>query len=92
MEIAQYWKNDGKTLDIFAKTKAKKRIIGSCKYTNTKIKKSELTRLHTLAQETNITYDKIIIVSKKGFSKELKSQKGEQLQLLTLKNFKVLVE
>lgn len=92
MELSQYWKNDGLELDIFAKTKSKKRIIGSCKYTNTKVKKSELSRLDTLAKDANITYELMIIVAKKGFSKELKMQKGEKLQLLTLKNFKSLVE
>jgi hypothetical protein len=92
MELSQYWKNDGLELDIYAKTKAKKRLIGSCKYTNTKIKKSELTRLDTLANDAGIDYDGMIIVAKKGFSKELKAQKSENLQLLTLKNFKTLVE
>jgi len=92
MEISQYWRNDGLELDIFAKTKAKKRLIGSCKYSNTKVKKSEITRLEKLAKEAGIEYDSLIIVAKKAFSKELKAQKGEHLQLLTLKNFKVLVE
>jgi len=92
MEISQYWRNDGLELDIYAKTKAKKRLIGSCKYTNAKIKKSELTRLDTLANDAGIDYDGMIIVAKKGFSKELKAQKSENLQLLTLKNFKALVE
>jgi len=92
MEISEYWKNDGLTLDIYAKTKAKKRLVGSCKYTNAKIKKSELSRLAELAQKANITVDTFVIVAKTGFSKELKALKGENLRLLTLKNFKVLVE
>jgi len=92
MEISQFWRNDGLEIDIYAKTRAKKRLIGSCKYTNNKIKKSELSRLDSLAKEAGINYDAMIIVAKKGFSKELKEQKGARLQLLTLKNFKVLVE
>jgi translation elongation factor EF-4 len=92
MEISQYWDNDGLTLDVYAKTKSKQRLIGSCKYTNAKVKKSELSRIDTLAKEANIHYDGIVIVAKKSFSKELKEQKSSTLQLLTLKNFKVLVE
>lgn len=92
MEISQYWKNDGIALDIYAKTKAKKRLVGSCKYTNNKIKKSELTRLITITKEADISYDGVIIVAKKGFSKELKAKKSENIQLLTLQNFKILVE
>ena len=92
MEMGEYWKNDGLTLDIYANTKDKKRIIGSCKYTNAKIKKSELSKINTMADEANITADVVVIVAKKGFSKELKALKSEQLRLFTLKNFKTLVE
>ncbi len=92
MEISEYWKNDGLTLDIYAKTKSKKRIIGSSKYTNSKIKKSELSRLTKLAQKANIDVDMLVIVTKTGFSKELKAMKNENLRLYTLKNFKTLVE
>ena len=92
MELGEYWQNDGLTLDIYAKTKDKKKIIGSCKYTNSKIKKSELSKLNELATKANITADIIVIVAKKGFSKELKALKGENLKLFTLKNFKSLVE
>jgi hypothetical protein len=92
MEISEYWKNDGLTLDIYAKTKAKRRIIGSCKYTNSKVKKSEIAKLTELAQKANIDTDILVIVAKTGFSKELKALKNEKLKLYTLKNFKSLVE
>ncbi len=92
MEMGEYWKNDGLSLDIYANTKDKKRIIGSCKYTNTKVKKSELSKLAELAKKANIDADMIVIVAKSGFSKELKALKNENLKLYTLKNFKSLVE
>jgi hypothetical protein len=92
MEISEYWKNDGTSIDIYAKTRAKKRIIGSCKYTNSKVKKSELSKLAELAQKANIDADTVVLVAKKGFSKELKALKNENLKLYTLKNFKSLVE
>jgi len=92
MDIGEYWKNDGLLIDIYAKTKDKKEIIGSCKYTNSKIKKSEISKLDELAKKANLTRDIIVIVAKKGFSKELKALKSEDLKLFTLKNFKTLVE
>jgi len=36
--------------------------------------------------------DIFVIFSKRGFSNELKSLKGENLKLFTVKNFKKLVE
>jgi len=92
MEISEYWQNDGLELDIYAKTKTKKRVVGSCKYTNNKIKKSELSRLHELSQKASIEADIFVIVSKRGFSSELKALKGPNLKLYTIKNFKALVE
>jgi hypothetical protein len=78
-------------LEIYATTKDKKVIVGSSKYSNTKVKKSELTRLEELCKEANIKPDIYVIISKSGFSSELKSLKGEKLKLLTLKNFKSLL-
>ncbi|WP_457745126.1 DUF234 domain-containing protein [Sulfurimonas sp.] len=91
LEISSYW--DKKIeLDIYAKTKSGKIIVGSTKYTNAKVKKSELTRLQELCKEAKIDAGIFVIVSKKGFSSELKTLKGENLKLLTLKNFKALME
>jgi hypothetical protein len=78
-------------LEIYATTKDKKIIVGSTKYTNAKVKKSELTRLKELCEKADIKVDLFVIVAKNGFSNELKSMKGEQLKLLTLKNFKILL-
>jgi len=89
LTISSYWDTQ-REFDIYAKTKSGKIIVGSTKYTNSKIKKSELKRLQTLAEEANINADIFVIVAKKGFSSELKSLKGESLKLYTLKNFKEL--
>jgi len=91
VEIGSYWDRNSE-LDIFAKTKKGKTIVGSCKYTNSKIKKSELNRLHDICNSAKIEADIFVIFSKKGFSSELKALKGENLKLFTLKNFKSLVE
>lgn len=91
VEIGTYWDNKIE-LDIYAKTTSGKIIVGTCKYTNSKMKKSELTKLQEISKEVNIDADIFILISKNGFSSELKSLKGENLKLLTLKNFKKLVE
>jgi hypothetical protein len=91
LECGSYW-DDQNELDIYAKTKSKKIIVGSCKYTNSKVKKSELSRLQQKCQELNIKADTFVIFSKKGFSSELKSLKGENLKLYTIKNLKQMVE
>jgi len=91
VEISTYWDNDV-DIDIYAKTKSGKIIAGTTKYTNSKVKKSELTKLQESCEKTGMKADIFVIFSKKGFSNELKSLKGENLKLFTVKNFKKLVE
>lgn len=89
--IGTYWDKEIE-LDIFSKTNSGKTIIGTCKYTNAKVKKSELTRLQELNEKSKINADIFVIVSKNGFSNELKALKSENIRLINLKNFKKLVE
>jgi hypothetical protein len=91
VEVQPYWDNEI-SLDILATTESGKVVAGVCKYTNAKLKKSELKRLEELCQDAGINADIFVLVSKSGFSNELKSLKGENLRLVTLKNFKKLVE
>ncbi len=90
-EISSYWDNNIE-FDIYAKTASGKTVVGLCKYTNSKIKKSELTRLQELCSSAKIEADIFVLFSKTGYSSELKALKGENLKLFTLKNFKGLVE
>jgi len=90
VEIGTYWDREVE-LDIYAKTQSGKTIVGSCKYTNNKVKKSELTRLQATCTTAKIEADLFVLISKKGFSSELKSLKGDKLKLFTLKHFKSLV-
>ena len=89
-EIRPYFENNI-TLDIYATTNSKKTIVGVCRYSNAKIKKSELTKLQESCQKAGIHADIFVIVAKNGFSKELKALKSDKLRLLTLKNFKKIV-
>ena len=90
VEISTYWDNNIE-LDIYAKTASGKTIVGSCKYSNTKIKKSELTRIQEKCEEAKISPDIIVIMSKRGFSNELKTLKSDTLKLLSVKSFKQLL-
>ncbi len=78
-------------IDLYKQERDGSVTLGVVKYTNTKVKKSELTQLHLVAQKLHLQSVNFIIVSKKGFSNELKAHKGQQLQLMTLKHFKALV-
>ena len=91
VEISSYWDNDVE-IDIYAKTKSGKIIAGTTKYTNAKLKKSELTKLQESCEKTKMDVNIFVLFSKKGFSNELKSLKGENLKLFSVKNFKKLVE
>ena len=88
--ISDYW--DRKIeLDIYAKAVSGKIIVGSTKYTNSKVKKSELNRLQELCEKANIEADTFVIVAKNGFSSELKALKSDKVKLYTLKNFKIFL-
>ncbi len=89
--IGRYW-DDKTEINLLAKTKADKIIAGSCKYTNSKIKKNELTKLKENCQNAGITPDSFMIFSKNGYSNELKSLKSEKLKLFTCRNLKALIE
>ena len=91
VEIGSYWDRNTQ-IDILAKTASGKIIAGICKYSNSKAKKSELTRLKEQCDAAELTPDISVIISKGGFSNELKALKGEDMKLFALKNFKTLVE
>jgi len=91
LECSSYWDEENE-IDIYIKTKSKKIIIGSSKYTNSKIKKNELSKIQEKAKKLGIKADMFVIFSKKGFSNELKSLKGENLKLYSIKNLKSMVE
>ena len=89
-QSGRYW--DGQIdIDILTKTVSGKVIAGVCKYTNSKIKKSELTKLKTDCELLGIKVDTFVIFSKKGYSSELKNLKGETLKLYTVRNFNQLI-
>lgn len=89
-EMGSYWDNEIE-LEIYGKTVSGKVIAGISKYTNAKMNKSALTKLQEDCKKAKITADVFVLVSKNGFSNELKSLKSQGIRLLSLKNFKNLV-
>lgn len=91
IECDSYW--DGEVeLSILAETKSGKSVVAECKYTNTKLKKSELSKIDEKCHSAGITADSVVLFAKKGFSSELRGLKNEHLQLIAVKNFKKLLE
>ncbi|MDY0122733.1 DUF234 domain-containing protein [Sulfurimonas sp.] len=91
IEVGSYWDRRAQ-IDILAKTKSGKVVAGICKYSNQKAKKSELGKLQEQCTQAELTPNIYVIVSKGGFSNELKALKGKDVKLLALKNFKTLLE
>lgn len=90
-EIGRYWDEEKNELDLLAQSVSGKVIIGTCKYTNAKMKKTELARLKEICENLEIIPDFVILFSKSGFTNELKSEKGESLKLYTVKSLKSLI-
>lgn len=91
VEIGAYW-DKNVSIDLLAKTRSGKLIAGTCKYSNAKVKKTELTKLKEACALAELEPDMYVIFSKNGFSNELKTLKGDALKLFTVKSFKTLVE
>ena len=89
-QIGRYW-DDDLDIDLLVRTKDGKTIAGVCKYTNSKIKKSELNLLKEKCKNVKIDVDMFVMFSKKGYTTELKSLKGDTLKLFTVKSFSQLI-
>jgi hypothetical protein len=90
-KIGSYWDKNNE-IDILAKTKSGKIVAGICKYSKSKAKKSELTKLKEQCAMAQLEPEIFVIFSKSGFSNELKKEKGAALKLFALKNLKTLMD
>jgi hypothetical protein len=85
IKIGSYW--DTKVeIDLLAKTKSGKFISGTCKFSKSKANKSELSKLKEKCQQAELDIESYVLFSKNKFSTELRKEKGEQLQLFSLKS------
>ena len=91
VEIGSYWDRQVE-IDILAKEASGKIIVAECKYTNTKINKTELSRLKEKCQLAGIVPDRTALFSKRGFSQELLSLQDDKLLLCSLDDFKLLLQ
>lgn len=90
-EIGRYWDENNNSIELLSQTESGKIIIGSCRYTNSKMKRSEINKLKDLCKTLEIVPDYVILFSKNGFTNELKNEKSESLRLFTVKSLKGLI-
>ncbi len=86
----QFW-DEKIQIPIVAKTVSNKTIVGFCKYSDNKIKKSDLNRFLENLKSENISYDILVIFTKNGYTTEVKNLKNESLRLFSVKSLKALI-
>jgi len=84
------WWDRTSEYDLLAMTKARRVLLGECKYKGRKITKGELTKLQDKAKQTGIRVDTFVLFSRNGFSKELTGMAGEGLMLFGIEDFERL--
>jgi hypothetical protein len=85
VSIGGYWDKHVE-IDLLIKRKSGEMIAGATKYAKSKANKSELTKLKEKCAQAQLDVDRFILFSKNKFSSELKKEKGEDLQLFSLRN------
>lgn len=83
--IGGYWDKNVE-IDILIKRRSGEMIAGATKYSRSKANKNELTKLKEKCAQAKLDIDTFVIFSKNKFSSELKKEKGEKLQLFSLRN------
>ena len=83
--IGGYWDKNVE-IDILIKRKSGEMIAGVTKYSKSKANKNELTKLKEKCTQAELDVDTFVIFSKNKFSSELKKEKGEKVQLFSLRN------
>ncbi|WP_298749342.1 DUF234 domain-containing protein [uncultured Arcobacter sp.] len=90
-EIGRFW-DEKDEINLVAETESGKIIVGTSRYANSKMKKTEVTRLKELCEKLEIVPDHVLLFSKSGFTNEVKALKGDGLRLFTVKSLKALLE
>ncbi len=83
--IGGYWDKNVE-IDILIKRKSGELIAGVSKYSRSKANKSEVTKLKDKCSQAELDVGTFVIFSKNKFSSELKKEKGDKLQLFSLRN------
>lgn len=85
IKIGSYWDTQVE-IDILAKTKSGKMIAGSCKHSKKRANKSELTKIKESTLKAQLDIEQFVLYSKNKFSQELKKEKGNNVQLFSIKS------
>lgn len=89
--IGGYWDKHTQ-IDILIKRKSGEMIAGATKYSKVKATKSELSKLKEKCSEARLDVTAFVLFSKNKFSSELKKEKGENVQLFSLRNLGGLMD
>ncbi len=91
LSSGSYW--DAKVeIDILTITDDEKIYVAECKWTNHKVNKKELHKLHEKCERLDIEPTQIAFFSKRGFSKELMQLQGKELALYSSEEFSQLLK
>lgn len=90
-QLGRYW-DDNNEVVIVGKTFSGKIVVGDCKFSNNKAKKSMLTSLKKTCDAISFVPDIYVLFSNAGYTSELKSQKSDTLKLFSSRNFKTLLD
>jgi len=91
IDSGSYWDRHVE-IDLMATTLEGKLVLGECKWKNHKMNKKELNKLLEKCDKVDFKPDILILFSKRGFSKELLSQKSKTLQLYSCEDFEDLLD
>ena len=86
-----YW-DANVEIDLLAITKSLHIFVGECKWTNHKINKKELHKLLEKCGKLGISPSKVLLFSKRGFSKELLQNQSANLALYSADDFSILLK
>jgi len=89
-EKGNYWDRHNE-FDLLARTKARRLIVGECKWKGHKICKSLVSKLKSKCEKSGLDPDYLALFSKSGFSKELKNSKDPSILCYDLKDFEKAV-
>ncbi|MBC8236909.1 MAG: DUF234 domain-containing protein [Helicobacteraceae bacterium] len=91
LSSGSYW-DANIEIDILTVTDDEKVYVGECKWTNHRVNKKELHKVEEKCEKLDIQPTQIVLFSKRGFSKELKSLRGKNLALYSSSDFSALVK
>jgi co-chaperonin GroES (HSP10) len=78
-------------IDILAKRKSGLYLAGVCKFSKSKAKKSELTKLKEKCKQAQLEVEDFVIFSKNKFSSEFKKEKQSNLTLISQRHLMAVV-